>query len=114
MATDTDIRSDVLVIGCGIAGASAALEAARGGLRVTIITKGASAEASNTWHAQGGIVSLGQDDLPELLAEDIIQAGDGISDPRAVEVLAAEGKALVERVLIRELRIPFARSSPAG
>ena len=113
MATDTDIRSDMLVIGCGIAGASAALEAARSGLRVTVITKGASAEASNTWHAQGGIVSLGQDDLPELLAEDIIQAGDGINDPRAVEVLAAEGKTLVERVLIHELRIPFARSSPA-
>ena len=43
-----DIRADVLVIGCGIAGASAALEAAEAGLRVVVLTKEARAEESNT------------------------------------------------------------------
>jgi len=109
---DADIRSDVLVIGCGIAGATAALEAAKAGLRVTVITRTEAAESSNTWHAQGGIVSLGKDDQPELLAEDIMSAGDGINDPRAVEILATEAKALVDAILIRELRIPFSRSAP--
>ncbi len=109
---DEPRRSDVLVIGCGIAGASAALEAAKAGLEVTVITKTAAAEESNTWHAQGGIVSLGPGDQPELLERDILEAGDDIGNPDAIRILAEEGAALVDRVLIRELRIPFTRSSP--
>jgi L-aspartate oxidase len=109
---DTDILTDVLVIGCGIAGASAALEAAKAGLRVTVLTKTADPEASNTAHAQGGIVSLGPNDEPDLLEEDIITSGDGINDPEAVGILVREGHDLVERVLVKELRIPFSRSAP--
>ena len=105
-------RSDLLVIGSGIAGSSAALEAAKSGLAVTVITKAASAEESNTFYAQGGIVSLGRDDNPEILVDDIMQTGDGINNPAAVELLAREGKDLVEKILIGELRIQFARSSP--
>ncbi|MBM3296790.1 MAG: L-aspartate oxidase [Candidatus Aminicenantes bacterium] len=107
-----DIDTDVLVIGCGIAGATAALEAAGNGLDVVVITKNANPEESNTYYAQGGIVSLGEDDQPELLAGDIITAGDGINNPEAVELLAEESKPLVESVLVRELKIPFSRSAP--
>jgi L-aspartate oxidase len=104
-------RSDVLIIGCGIAGSSAALEAAKRGLRVNIITKAALPEESNTYYAQGGIVSMGKDDNARILKEDIIKTGDGINNPESVEVLAEHGRDLVERILIRELRIPFTRSS---
>jgi L-aspartate oxidase len=104
-------RSDILVIGCGIAGASAALEAAKRGLRVNIITKASEPQESNTLYAQGGIVSLGKNDNPQLLKEDIIKTGDGINNPESVEVLAGLGRELVERILIEELRIPFTRSS---
>jgi len=104
-------RSDVLVIGCGIAGASAALEAAKRGLRVNIITKSRDPQESNTLYAQGGIVALGKDDNPQILKEDIIKTGDGINNLESVEVLAGSGQELVERILIGELRIPFARSS---
>ncbi|MGB2907463.1 MAG: L-aspartate oxidase [Candidatus Aminicenantaceae bacterium] len=103
---------DVLVIGCGIAGASAALEAAKSGLRVVIVTKFENPEESNTYYAQGGIVSQGPDDHPELLKKDIFETGDGINNPEAVDILAAEGKARVDDILIKELRIPFARTSP--
>ena len=85
-------KTDVLIIGCGIAGASAAVEAAKSGLKVVIITKNDRLEESNTFYAQGGIVSLGPGDHPELLKEDIIQTGDGINNPEAVDILSSEGK----------------------
>ena len=106
------LRTDVLIIGCGIAGASAALEAAKSGLKVVLITKNAKFEESNTYYAQGGIVSLGKDDRPELLKEDIIETGDGINNPDAVDIIAKEGKRAVETILIKEMKIPFSRSSP--
>lgn len=106
------LTTDVLVIGCGIAGSSAALEAAKSGLKVIVITKNSNLEESNTFYAQGGIVSLGYNDYPELLSGDIIKAGDGINNPEAVELLASEGKKMVEKILIKELAIPFTRSSP--
>lgn len=106
------LNTDVLVIGCGIGGASAALEAANSGLKVIVITKNVPLEESNTYYAQGGIVSLGFDDRPELLKDDIISTGDGINNPEAVDVLTREGKKVVEEVLMKKLNIPFTRSSP--
>jgi L-aspartate oxidase len=112
MPKNGTLATDVLIIGCGIAGASAALEAAKSGLRVIVVTKDSNPEESNTFYAQGGIVSLGRDDHPELLKEDILEAGDGINNPEAVEILAREGKKTVDDILIKELNIPFSRSSP--
>ncbi len=109
---DSQINTDVLIIGCGISGASAALEAAKSGLRVIIITKNNEPEESNTYYAQGGIVSMGKDDRPELLKEDIINTGDGINNPDSVKVLVKEGKDMVDKILIKELNIPFTKSSP--
>lgn len=106
------LKTDVLILGCGIAGSSAALEAAKSGLRVIVVTKNKDLEESNTYYAQGGIVSLGYDDDPELLKEDIINTGDGINNLEAVDILAIEGKNMVESILIKELGIPFTRSSP--
>ena len=107
-------RSDILIIGSGIAGASAALEAAKRGLRVNVVTKASDPQESNTLYAQGGIVTLGQDDAPELLKEDLIKAGDGINNPESVAVLASQGRELVEKILIQELGVPFSRTSEGG
>lgn len=107
------VESDVLVIGCGIAGGTAALELAEAGLSVVIVTRAPDARESNTWYAQGGIVYRGAGDSPELLAEDIRRAGVGLCRPGAVEILAREGAALVDHVLIDELGVPFDRT-PAG
>ena len=99
------LKTDILIIGCGIAGASTALEAAKSGLKVIVITKNEDLEESNTLYAQGGIVSLGPDDHPELLKEDIIQTGDGINNPESVDLLSTEGKKMIDRILIKELNI---------
>ncbi|MCX6565415.1 MAG: L-aspartate oxidase [Candidatus Aminicenantes bacterium] len=104
------LRADVLILGCGISGAAAALAAAKAGLNIIIISKSPDLEESNTRYAQGGIVSLGPDDDPNLLREDIFKAGDGINNPEAVDVLVAESKPMVEDILIGELGIDFSRN----
>jgi L-aspartate oxidase len=100
---------DVLVIGSGLGGCSAALAAARRGARVVMLTKAARAEDSNTGEAQGGIIYRGADDSPERLAADIFAAGAGLCKPEAVELLSREGPRLVEEVLLRDAGVPFDR-----
>ncbi len=104
-------KTDVLVIGCGIAGGVAALELAEAGVHVTVVTLSAKAEETNTLYAQGGIVYQGDDDSPELLIEDIMRAGAGLSNRSAVEILAREGPALVRSLLLEKIGVPFDRTS---
>jgi L-aspartate oxidase len=105
------VTADVLVIGCGVAGASAALEAAKRGLNVLVLSRNSEPRETNSYYAQGGIVTLGPADDPGLLRDDIIRTGDGISNPDAVDVLVRECRPLVERILIDELEVPFDRKS---
>lgn len=101
-------ETDVLVIGSGIAGTTAALRLARDRARhVTVITRAQDPEESNTRYAQGGIVARGPHDSAELLIKDILSAGAGLSLPEAARLLAEEGPALVEQLLIEELGVPF-------
>jgi L-aspartate oxidase len=104
-----DIQTDILIIGSGIAGCAAALAAARGGADVTMITGATDPLESNTAHAQGGIVTLGEGDSPELLERDIMEAGAGLCLPDAVRYLAEEAPALVQRLLVDELGVEFSR-----
>ena len=101
---------DVLVIGSGLAGCSAALAAAARGARVLMLTKAARPEESNTWYAQGGIIYRGSADSPDRLAADIVAAGDGLCNPAAVELLAREGPRLVDEVLIGRADVTFDRA----
>jgi len=101
--------TDVLVLGTGVAGTTAALAAARAGANVTIVTRSENPEVSNTYWAQGGIVGRPAGDRPEALAEDIQKAGNGLCNPAAVDLIAREGPDLVRRLLIDELHVPFDR-----
>ena len=102
------LDTDVLIIGCGIAGATTALMLAQNPERqITVITGETDPSESNTRYAQGGIVSRGLDDSPELLARDILEAGAGASNPQAVELLAREGADAVQEILVEMAGVQF-------
>lgn len=103
-------QTDVLIIGAGIAGGVAALQLADAGVEVLLVTRSTDPLESNTLYAQGGIIYRGEDDSPELLAEDIQRAGAGLCNPAAVATLAEEGPALIESILMEKLAVPFDRT----
>jgi L-aspartate oxidase len=89
---------DVVVVGSGIAGLSAALNAAPSA-RVAVVTKGALDDGCSRF-AQGGIAAaVGDDDSTELHFDDTIAAGRGLCHPDAVRVLVEEGPARIRQLI---------------
>jgi len=93
--------ADVVVVGSGIAGLTAALELRTRVPRVLLVTKGELSSGSTVW-AQGGIAAaLDPEDSPEAHLADTLVAGGGVCDPAAVEVLVTEGPARVRELVAR-------------
>jgi L-aspartate oxidase len=89
--------ADVVVIGSGIAGLTAALKARAAG-RVLLVTK-ALLDAGSTRWAQGGIAAaLDTEDSPDEHYADTLAAGAGLCDSAAVRVLVDEGPACVREL----------------
>jgi L-aspartate oxidase len=94
-----DSSPDVLIVGGGVAGLRAALEAARW-CRVLLVNK-ERGNKSNSAYAQGGIaVALGRREEREAHAADTMLTGRGLCRPEAVRILVEEGPRRV-RELIR-------------
>jgi len=90
--------TDCLVIGAGIAGLRAAIEAAKH-RNVIIICKD-TLENSNTWKAQGGIASvLDKADTFESHIADTLNTGCGICDEAIVDLVVRQGPELIEQLL---------------
>ncbi len=103
---------DVLVIGCGIAGATTALRLARNPARsVTVVTRASDAHECNSRYAQGGIIGRGPGDDAASLAADILAAGAGASSPEAARILAEEGPARLQEVLVDASGVAFDRDA---
>ncbi len=93
------IVADVVVVGSGIAGLSAALHARAAGHRVAVVTKVSIGAGSTRW-AQGGIAAvLDPADSPAEHLRDTVQAGVGLCDPAAVRVLVTEGPDRVRELM---------------
>lgn len=103
------MNCDVLIIGSGIAGCSAALHLAEAGLRVLMVTKAAEPQVSNTYYAQGGIIGQCEGDTPRCLEDDILAAGAGLCNPVAVRQLAEKGPALAMDFLLHKMGVPFTK-----
>ena len=90
--------ADVVVVGSGVAGLTAALHAARAG-SVLLITKVLVDDGSTRW-AQGGVAAaIGLDDTPEEHLQDTLEAGVGLCDVDAVRVLCEEGPARLHELI---------------
>ena len=99
-----DHAFDVVVIGSGAAGLSAALELGSH-LRVAVLAKGEISAGSTAW-AQGGIAAvLEPGDTFESHIEDTMIAGAGLNDRRSVEFVVENAPAAIER--LAELGVPF-------
>jgi L-aspartate oxidase len=100
---------DVLVIGSGASGLAAAVSAERAGARVALATKGAL-QSCNSAKAQGGIqASFGEDDSPEIHAEDIWKSSHETADMRLVEVLSGDARSAIH--WLEKLGVEFTRDN---
>ncbi|MGH2924184.1 MAG: FAD-dependent oxidoreductase, partial [Solirubrobacterales bacterium] len=104
-------RVDVCVVGGGAAGLYSAIVAAELGASVLLVSRKPLPETSSFW-AQGGLAAaIGDDDSPELHAEDTIAAGRGCCRRSAADALATEAPGVVAE--LEERGVEFDRG-PSG
>ncbi|MGH9279010.1 MAG: L-aspartate oxidase [Acidimicrobiales bacterium] len=93
---------DLLILGSGVAGLSAAVRAAASdrSLRVGVLTKGKLEQATTRW-AQGGVAAVlfGDPDSTDLHLADTLAAGAGLCDVDAVRLLVDEGPGRVNELI---------------
>lgn len=98
----SNIQTDVLIIGAGVAGLSAAIKLAmaRPELEITVITKTNKTESNTSW-AQGGIASVWDFSVDgyDKHIEDTLIAGDGLCDREVVEIVVKEGHERVKEII---------------
>lgn len=94
-------ETDVIVIGSGVAGLTAAIQARTSGYKVILVTKAQVDDGSTRW-AQGGIAAaLDPNDSPDEHWRDTIVAGAGLCDSAAARVLVVEGPNAIRRLISR-------------
>jgi L-aspartate oxidase len=92
---------DLLVLGSGVAGLSAAVRAAETHrMDVGVLTKGTLPQSTTRW-AQGGVAAVltSDPDSTDLHLADTLAAGAGLCDADAVRVLVDEGPARVHELI---------------
>ena len=96
------IKTDFLVVGSGIAGLTYALKVAKAcpDQRVLVITK-TIADETNTKYAQGGIAGVTdfENDSYAKHIEDTLIAGDGLCNPKTVEIVVKEGPVRIQEMI---------------
>ncbi|WP_084143305.1 L-aspartate oxidase [Amycolatopsis taiwanensis] len=103
-----EARADLVVVGSGVAGLTAALRARELGLRVLLVTKAAIEDGNTRW-AQGGVAVVldGERDDGDSVArhvEDTLAAGAGLCEPDAVRTILHAGPAAVSWLRSRGAR----------
>ncbi|EMD28110.1 L-aspartate oxidase [Amycolatopsis azurea] len=107
-----EAAADLVVIGSGVAGLTAALRARELGLHVLVVTKAAVSDGNTRW-AQGGVAVVleGEHERGDSVgkhAEDTLTAGAGLCDEDAVRSIIAGGPAAVARLRAQGARFDLA------
>ncbi len=93
-----NLFTDVLIIGSGLAGSRAAIEAARHA-SVTLITKDRF-DRSASFYAQGGIAAaIGPKDSPTKHFDDTLRVGANLNRKDAIHLLVDNGPARIEELI---------------
>jgi L-aspartate oxidase len=104
------VAADVLIIGSGAAGLTAAINLAET-CKVAVIAKGALGEGATSW-AQGGIAAvLEEGDSFEAHINDTLIAGAGLNNVNVVEHVVGAAPRAIQRLI--ELGVPFAQEGDA-
>ena len=105
---------DVLILGSGAAGLSAALRLAEAGFTCAVVSKGTLASGSTLW-AQGGISAvLDEDDSVEAHVADTLVAGAGLCDEAAVRYTVEHGPACIHWLLDKGVTFTHAEGELRG
>ncbi len=105
MTETAPLLADVVVVGSGAAGLTAALNLAHAGAHVLLLSKAEMSAGSTSW-AQGGIAAvLDEGDTFEAHIADTMAAGAGLNDRRTVEFVVEQAPAAIER--LARLGVPF-------
>ncbi len=96
------MKTDFLIIGSGIAGLTYALKTAKAhsDKMIVVITK-TQADETNTKYAQGGIAGVWDEekDSYDKHIDDTLIAGDGLCNPKTVEIVVTEGPERIKEII---------------
>jgi len=107
-----DFKTDVLILGTGISGLSAAIKLAEKKLNITIVTREKRPEITNTFWAQGGIIYSPKDSNDqEDLVEDILKASAYTSNLEAAKILSTRSAEIIDEILIHKSHTDFAKDA---
>lgn len=101
-------ETDVVIVGTGAAGLSAALHLAAADIPTTILTRGRITDSATAW-AQGGLAAVWDaGDSTDLHYSDTITAGAGLCEPGVVRELVESAPRAIQRLI--DLGAEFDRS----
>ncbi|HMQ10786.1 MAG TPA: L-aspartate oxidase [Oligoflexia bacterium] len=102
-------KTDVLIIGTGLSACTTAfsLLEENPNIQITMLSSARDLDYSASAWAQGGIVYKNPNEQSSDLVKDILNAGAGLSNPIAANILAEEGPELTQHILLDTLKVPF-------
>jgi fumarate reductase (CoM/CoB) subunit A len=106
----SNIVTDIIIVGGGTAGTTAAIEARNFGVNVVLVDKGRLGFSGSSCTSDGETSAVfSSDDSPEQFLKEALQGGEGVSIRKLTEILIYESKQAVEKLSI--YGVPYAKTA---